>query len=99
MAVLKQFIEINRTMGSECWHPECYMIHKVSASTLMQVPLIDCYRKCWNVKLVTRQRSDPKELPQAITEHSYVEEESHETHSSLKERQLKMERRVYRIWE
>jgi hypothetical protein len=66
---------------------------------LMQVLLTDCDLKCWNVKLVTRQRPGPKELPPAITEHSQVEEESRETHSSLKERQLKMERRVFRIWE
>lgn len=28
-AILKQFVEINRNMRDECWHPECYMIHKV----------------------------------------------------------------------
>ncbi|KZS94563.1 RhoGAP-domain-containing protein [Sistotremastrum niveocremeum HHB9708] len=27
-AILKQFVEINRNMKDECWHPECYMIHK-----------------------------------------------------------------------
>jgi hypothetical protein len=27
-AILKQFVEINRNMRDECWHPECYMIHK-----------------------------------------------------------------------
>ena len=86
-------------MGSECWHPECYMIHKVCALTLMKVPLIDRDIKCWNVKLVTRQRPGPKELPPAMTEHPHAEEESRETHSSLKERQLKVERRVFRIWE
>src|ERR1700684_3770513 len=25
-AILKQFVEINRNMKDECWHPECYMI-------------------------------------------------------------------------
>ena len=29
-AILKQFVEINRNMRDECWHPECYMINKVS---------------------------------------------------------------------
>jgi hypothetical protein len=29
-AILKQFVEINRNQKDECWHPECYMIHKVS---------------------------------------------------------------------
>lgn len=28
-AILKQFVEINRNMRDECWHPECYMINKV----------------------------------------------------------------------
>ena len=28
-AILKQFVEINRNSRDECWHPECYMIHKV----------------------------------------------------------------------
>ncbi|CAK9779999.1 unnamed protein product [Cutaneotrichosporon oleaginosum] len=27
-AILKQFVEINRNGKDECWHPECYMIHK-----------------------------------------------------------------------
>ena len=29
-AILKQFVEINRNNVDEHWHPECYMIHKVS---------------------------------------------------------------------
>lgn len=29
-AILKQFVEINRNSTDEHWHPECYMIHKVS---------------------------------------------------------------------
>ena len=29
-AILKQFVEINRNNRDECWHPECYMINKVS---------------------------------------------------------------------
>lgn len=29
-AILKQFVEINRNQKDECWHPECYMIHKAS---------------------------------------------------------------------
>lgn len=31
-AILKQFVEINRNMRDECWHPECYMINKVCSS-------------------------------------------------------------------
>lgn len=31
VAILKQFVEINRNQQDECWHPECYMIQKVSS--------------------------------------------------------------------
>lgn len=30
VAILKQFVEINRNSLDEFWHPECYMIHKVT---------------------------------------------------------------------
>jgi hypothetical protein len=33
-AILKQFVEINRNSRDECWHPECYMIHKVRLTSL-----------------------------------------------------------------
>ncbi|KAF8552406.1 RhoGAP-domain-containing protein [Imleria badia] len=79
-AILKQFVEINRNMRDECWHPECYMINKF-----------------WNVKVVSRRSSgsisDGSEL-----EPSYVEEEKRETPVSLKEKQVRMEQLVYRIW-
>lgn len=29
VAILKQFVEINRNSVDEFWHPECYMINKV----------------------------------------------------------------------
>jgi hypothetical protein len=29
-AIMKQFVEINKPGGDEHWHPECYMINKVS---------------------------------------------------------------------
>lgn len=32
VAILKQFVEINRNQQDECWHPECYMIQKASLS-------------------------------------------------------------------
>lgn len=33
-AILKQFVEINRNNVDEHWHPECYMIHKVSTISI-----------------------------------------------------------------
>ncbi|KAF9054366.1 hypothetical protein BJ165DRAFT_1438295 [Panaeolus papilionaceus] len=80
-AILKQFVEINRNMRDECWHPECYMINKF-----------------WNVKVNTRRptstisgEGDPGEPP-------YVEEEARENPTTLKEKQVRMEQQVYRIW-
>ncbi|KAG5647457.1 hypothetical protein DXG03_009388 [Asterophora parasitica] len=81
-AILKQFVEINRNMRDECWHPECYMINKF-----------------WNVKVVSRRPTSSADLeggePQ---EPAYVEEEQRETPVSLKEKQVRMEQQVYRIW-
>ncbi|KAK7061105.1 Rho-type GTPase activating protein Rga1 [Paramarasmius palmivorus] len=78
-AILKQFVEINRNMRDECWHPECYMINKF-----------------WNVKVVSRRPTsidagDHEDPP-------YIEEEQKETPTSLKEKQIRMEQQVYRIW-
>ncbi|KAI0091702.1 hypothetical protein BDY19DRAFT_931829 [Irpex rosettiformis] len=84
-AILKQFVEINRNMRDECWHPECYMINKF-----------------WNVKVNVRRpnslQPSTESVDQQAIEHSYIEEEQKETAISLKEKQLRMEQQVYRIW-
>ncbi|KAH9027776.1 hypothetical protein EDB84DRAFT_1499706 [Lactarius hengduanensis] len=80
-AILKQFVEINRNMRDECWHPECYMINKF-----------------WNVKVVSRRPTSLAEAPPDITDPLYTEEERRETNTSLKEKQIRMEQQVYRIW-
>ncbi|KAI0629290.1 RhoGAP-domain-containing protein [Trametes polyzona] len=86
-AILKQFVEINRNMRDECWHPECYMINKF-----------------WNVKVSSRR---PTSLPppgadtgesSSTSEPPYLEEERRETAQSLREKQIRMEQQVYRIW-
>lgn len=51
----------------------------------------------WNVKVVTR-RPNSSVLQEADAEPHYTEEERKETPPSLKERQIKMEQEVYRIW-
>ncbi|KAJ7043500.1 hypothetical protein C8F04DRAFT_1028358 [Mycena alexandri] len=80
-AILKQFVEINRNMRDECWHPECYMINKF-----------------WNVKVVSRRPTSTAELEGEPGEPEYVEEEQRETPVSLKDKQIRMEQQVYRIW-
>ncbi|KAH6916254.1 LIM domain-containing protein [Coprinopsis sp. MPI-PUGE-AT-0042] len=81
-AILKQFVEINRNSRDECWHPECYMINKF-----------------WNVKVASRRPTsitaeEGGEPPQP----QYIEEESRESPTTLKDKQTRMEQQVYRIW-
>ncbi|KAJ7890663.1 hypothetical protein B0H14DRAFT_2690252, partial [Mycena olivaceomarginata] len=71
-AILKQFVEINRNMRDECWHPECYMINKF-----------------WNVKVVSRRPTSTIDGEHAEPEYTPV---------SLKDKQVRMEQQVYRIW-
>ena len=51
------------------------------------------HSKFWEVKVVPSSPHNPD-----ITDPPYVEEERRETHTSLKEKQIKMEQLVYRIW-
>ncbi|KZT27852.1 RhoGAP-domain-containing protein [Neolentinus lepideus HHB14362 ss-1] len=81
-AILKQFVEINRNMRDECWHPECYMINKF-----------------WNVKIVSRKSpNSPPASEGQEEEPPWSEEERRETAVSLREKQVRMEQQVYRIW-
>ncbi|KIJ55694.1 hypothetical protein M422DRAFT_220485 [Sphaerobolus stellatus SS14] len=83
-AILKQFVEINRNMRDECWHPECYMIHKF-----------------WSVKLTNKRIDPPPSEPGHASQDQpplWDQEEAEETAESLKARQIKMEKQVYRIW-
>ncbi|KAJ7583291.1 LIM domain-containing protein [Mycena floridula] len=80
-AILKQFVEINRNMRDECWHPECYMINKF-----------------WNVKVVSRRPTSSASLAGEAEDPAYVEEERIETPTTLKDKQVRMEQQVYRIW-
>jgi hypothetical protein len=40
-AILKQFVEINRNMKDECWHPECYIINQVRFDLQKILPSAD----------------------------------------------------------
>lgn len=57
----------------------------------------ECYmiNKFWNVKVVSRRPASIEGEPE---EPEYVEEERRETPTSLKEKQVRMEQLVYRIW-
>ena len=85
-------------MRDECWHPECYLIHKVCDKVelgygLFALLMMGSHSKFWNVKVVRSSPHSPD-----TTDPPYVEEERQETHTSLKEKPIKMEQLVYRIW-
>ncbi|KAH7106004.1 hypothetical protein BKA62DRAFT_688599 [Auriculariales sp. MPI-PUGE-AT-0066] len=94
-AILKQFVEINRNMKDECWHPECYMIHKfwnVKIATrrpTSPLPLPPPSSESFNGNA---------DEPAQPTQPTYLEEEERETAQSLRERQAKMEHQVTRVW-
>jgi hypothetical protein len=52
----------------------------------------------WNVKVVCRRPTSLASLEGEAEEPAYVEEEQRETPASLKEKQVRMEQQVYRIW-
>ena len=54
--------------------------------------------KFWNVKVVSRRPTSLTETTPDLTEPPFTEEERRETHTSLKEKQIRMEQQVYRIW-
>ncbi|KAH9924759.1 uncharacterized protein B0H18DRAFT_1011057 [Fomitopsis serialis] len=83
-AILKQFVEINRNMRDECWHPECYMINKFwNVKVVARRPALP--------------PSGDDSVPNS-EEPPWVEEERTETAVSLKDKQIQMEQQVYRIW-
>ncbi|KAI0954059.1 hypothetical protein AcW1_006672 [Taiwanofungus camphoratus] len=85
-AILKQFVEINRNMRDECWHPECYMINK-----FWNVKVV-------SRKLALTNSPSTEDPEGRSVESPWVEEERRETATSLKDKQFRMEQQVYRIW-
>ncbi|EJU03676.1 RhoGAP-domain-containing protein [Dacryopinax primogenitus] len=89
-AILKQFVEINRNQRNECWHPECYMIHRFwnvkMTSRLLpsEVPPLP-------------PDPNPDGSPPEL-QPTYQKEEATETAVSLRNKQRQMEQQVYRIW-
>jgi len=94
-AILKQS---KRDTRDECWHPECYMINEVSRRPCISVHTCPNNLKSWNVEMVHLKSAVLKGLRSGSTEPPYAEEEARETHASLREKQIKMGRRVSRIW-
>ncbi|KZP01568.1 RhoGAP-domain-containing protein [Calocera viscosa TUFC12733] len=108
-AILKQFVEINRNQRNECWHPECYMIHRVSASQqhVHWIGILITILQFWNVKMTSKL--PPSEVPPLPPDPNpdgsppelqptYQKEEATENAVSLRNKQRQMEQQVYRIW-
>lgn len=62
--------------------------------------LIHPYIQFWNVKVVARRPALPSNDDNSLnpSEPPWVEEERRETATSLKDKQIRMEQQVYRIW-
>jgi hypothetical protein len=101
---LKQFVEINRNGKDECWHPECYMIHKFwnvrLASRNFATPanatpvssslsLMEITTK-GGMKPMTQTSSPPGNTSPGWGNDMTADE--------LKERQIAMELKVSQIW-
>ena len=87
-------------MRDECWHPECYMINKVSFLPPFEPKIVlnlSFFWKFWNVKVVSRHPTSGI-VEEPNTEPLYIEEERRESAVTLKERQVRMQQQVYRIW-
>ncbi|KAG8916289.1 hypothetical protein FRC02_004070, partial [Tulasnella sp. 418] len=82
-AILKQFVEINRNMKDECWHPECYMIYKFWNVRIAP-------------KLVSIQ-AEPSDSAVSGEPH-YKEVEALYDATTLRENQVRIESLVIKIW-
>ncbi|KAJ9104024.1 hypothetical protein QFC19_004158 [Naganishia cerealis] len=81
----RQFVEINRNQKDECWHPECYMIHK-----FWNVKLISKFQ---NTPINSAHAS-----ASSVLDPDAVPEEQKETAETLKAKQIRMETQVEQIW-
>jgi hypothetical protein len=70
------------------------MIHKVSDSSMVLAGFLIKVGQFWSVKLAIRRAEDTGDGSGPV----YVYEEQQETAETLKEKQIKMEKQVYRIW-
>ncbi|EPQ27143.1 uncharacterized protein PFL1_05424 [Pseudozyma flocculosa PF-1] len=105
-AILKQFVEINRNNNDEHWHPECYMIHKfwnIKLCPTGSTPREGVASEPTTVPSAP-EPSNSGVAPtlsvaaDAMPTVDALEIEAKETPSSLKQKQKRMEERVYRIW-
>ena len=100
MAILKQFVEINRNNADEHWHPECYMIHRFWKIKL-QLPMP--HREPVEDVLPMPGALSPiaagsERIGQDDVSPEVLDFEATETPASLVNMQRNMERQVLQIW-
>lgn len=102
-AILKQFVEINRNGRDECWHPECYMIHKFwnvrLASRNFTTPAANTPAGSATSLLdVAAGGLRPMSTTDTASARSSPGWSTEFTAEELKERQISMELKVSQIW-
>lgn len=111
IAILKQFVEINRYDNDEHWHPECYMINKFWNTKLAPTPPMPKRKPSGDIadsnsptspsdaqeKTLAQKQAEALEKAKAH-EAVYLRQECQETAVTLRNKQKWMEEKVYRIW-
>ncbi|WFD08158.1 Rho-type GTPase activating protein Rga1 [Malassezia vespertilionis] len=104
IAILKQFVEINRNNADEHWHPECYMIHRYwkiklgqSSGATARDDTDEPLRMPGALSLSSEPFSSPSCNPENLSV-DVLRLEAKETPASLLEQQRVMEVRVFTIW-
>lgn len=74
------------------------MINKVRIIFKSFRILIEKFQQFWNVKVSSRRPTSSNASTVDVSEPAWVEEEARESAQSLKDKQVRMEQQVYRIW-
>lgn len=104
-AILKQFVEINRNGRDECWHPECYMIHKfwnvrlASRNFTTPASATPASSSLSLLEMSSMPGAMPGMSPQSsLSANASPGWDAEMSAKDLKERQIAMELKVSQIW-
>lgn len=87
-AILKQFVEVNRNMKEDCYHPECYLCHKFWNVKLYAGPRPSSSALEYGSENTHSEDAEPL----------WREEEQRESAQSIRAKQNRMEQQVNSIW-
>lgn len=103
-AILRHFVEMNRNGMDECWHPECYMIHKFwnvrLASRNFSTPAhtTPVSSSLSLMEITAKGGTDPITDTSSPLSNTSPGLENDLSADELKERQIAMELKVSQIW-